>query len=166
MKNDSIKKMQASLIMFIFTAVLFSPLATPLSRNLTTSAQPETDKIIVNITRPLNHSFYMRNIRLFSRSSITFVYGPFIIAAKATSDEKIRHVNFYVNGILRKIDFLPPYTYDFTPITCFRHRITVRAFDAGGNTGSASITVFCWRMHPLLLLGGAYVLYRLISSKR
>jgi len=120
-------------------------------------------EINVTITRPTEHAYYLRNIKLFSmpRFSIprtTFIYGPITIAAKVTSNLSVDRVEFYIDGKLKKTDTIAPYNYRWSSLRCFKHTITVKAFDVQDNEALDEITVFKWRLHPILLLGAAYLL--------
>jgi len=122
------------------------------------TTQKEEEGIVVNITRPLDNSFYLRNFRLFSLPRNTIVYGPITIKAKVTADARVNRVEFYIDGKLRKIDIMPPYTYHWAPLRSFKHIIMVQAYDTAGHTASDELTVFKWRLHPLVLMGGALLL--------
>jgi hypothetical protein len=126
-----------------------------------TTQHQEEEKIMVNITRPLSNSFYLRNFRLFRLPRTTVVYGPIIIAAKVTADAKVDRVEFYIDGKLRKTDSRPPYTYYWAPLLSFKHIIMVRAYDTNEHYASDELTVFKWRFHPLILIGG----YTVLTSK-
>jgi uncharacterized repeat protein (TIGR02543 family) len=121
----------------------------------TTQKQQVEEGIIVNITRPLKNSFYLRNFRLLPLPRNTIIYGPITIKAKVTADAEVEKVEFYIDEKLRKTDTSAPYTYRWAPLRSFRHTITVRAYDTNGHTASDEITVFKWRLHPVILLGGA-----------
>jgi hypothetical protein len=128
------------------------------------TTQPEEQAgIVVNITRPLENSFYLRNRRLFSLPRRTVVYGPITITAEITSDSEVKRVEFYVDGRLKKIDFFPPYTYRWAPLQSFKHVITVIAYDSESNTASDEITVFKWRLHPIILICGVFLLDSLMK---
>jgi len=118
----------------------------------------QEEGIVVNITRPLDNSFYLRNIRLFSLPRTTVVYGPITIKAKVTADAGVDRVKFYIDGKLKKTDSSAPYTYHWAPLRSFKHVIMVRAYDTNGHTASDELTVFKWRLHPLVLMGGALLL--------
>ena len=122
------------------------------------TTQHKEEGIVVNITRPLDNSFYLRNIRLFSLPRTTVVYGPITIKAKVTADAGVDRVEFYIDGKLKKTDTSSPYTYHWAPIRSFKHVIMVRAYDTNGHTASDEVTVFKWRLHPLLIMGGALLL--------
>jgi hypothetical protein len=125
--------------------------------SFTTQSEGEQG-IVVNITRPLENSLYIRNLRLLSLRRTTVVYGPITIKAKVMADSEVDRVEFYIDGKLRKTDTREPYTYRWAPLRCFKHVITVTAYDINSNTASDEVTVFKWRLHPILLLSGAYVL--------
>ena len=126
-----------------------------------TTQSEEHTELTVTITRPLEKSFYLRNRRLFSLPRSTVVYGPITITAEVTSESAVKHVEFYVDGRLKKIDLFPPYTYRWAPLRCFNHVITVKAYDVESNTASDEITVFKWRLHPVIIIGGLIVLDKL-----
>ncbi|VVB59257.1 Concanavalin A-like lectin/glucanases superfamily protein [uncultured archaeon] len=107
-----------------------------------TTQQKNEEKIVVNITRPLNHSFYLRNIRLFSLPRNTIVFGSIKITAKVTADAGVDRVEFYIDGKLKKTDTIPPYTYHWITLKLFKHNIMVQAYDNHGNTASDELTVF------------------------
>ena len=128
-----------------------------------TTETEEQPGITVNITRPLGNSFYLRNRRLFSLPGATIVYGPMTITAEVTADSEVARVEFFIDGKLKKTDLIPPYTYRWAPLLCFKHVITVKAYDAESHIASDEITVFKWRLHPLILWSGAYLLQGLIK---
>ena len=107
-----------------------------------TTQQKKEREIVVNITRPLENSFYLRNIRLFSLPRTTFVLGSITITAQVTADAGVDRVEFYIDGILKKTDTRPPYTYHWVTLKLFKHVIMVQAYDTEGNTASDQLTVF------------------------
>jgi hypothetical protein len=114
--------------------------------------------ITVNITRPLEKSFYLRNFRLFPLPRNTIVYGPITIKAKVVADTEVDRVEFYIDGKIRKTDTRAPYTYRWAPLKSFKHTITVIAYDVQNHSATDEITVFKWRLHPILLMSGAFLL--------
>jgi len=128
-----------------------------------TTETEEHGEIMVNIMCPLENSFYIRNQRLFSLPQTTIVYGPITITAEVTADSEVTRVEFYIDGRLKKTDLIPPYTYRWAPLLCFKHVITVKAYDAESHIASDEITVFKWRIHPLILWSGLYLLKGLIK---
>jgi hypothetical protein len=72
-------------------------------------------------------------------------------------------VEFYIDSKLKKSDDSAPYTYRWAPLRSFKHNITVKAYDTKGNVAIDQITVFKWRLHPIILLGGAYIISDLMK---
>jgi hypothetical protein len=129
----------------------------------TTQHQHE-ESITVNITSPLDHSFYLRNRRLFSLPRSTIIYGPITITATVTSDAAVDHVEFYIDGKLKKTETVSPYEYRWSPFHCLRHEIMVRAYDINGHISSAELWVFKWRIHPLILIAGMALYLSAVNS--
>jgi hypothetical protein len=129
-----------------------------------TGGNQETS-INVTITRPLENSFYLRNFRLLRRlPGNTIIYGPITIKASVTvTNTSIDHVEFYIDSKLKKSDDSAPYTYRWAPLRSFKHNIAVKAYDTKGNVAIDQITVFKWRLHPIILLGGAYIISDLMK---
>lgn len=126
--------------------------------------EPPETSINVTISRPLENSFYLRNFRLLRHTRNTIVYGPIIIKAEATAvNTSVTKVEFYIDGKLKKSDDTAPYTYRWAPLRSFKHTIQVKAYAASGLTATDEVTVFKWRLHPILLLGGAYILSELMT---
>lgn len=127
------------------------------------TTEQEATEVNVTITRPKEHTFYLRSFKLFSlpRLSLprtTFIYGPIRITAAATAEEGVDRVEFYIDGKLKHTDKTAPYTYRWAPLRCFKHTITVIAYDIHENIASDEITVFKWRLHPVLLMIGGLLL--------
>jgi hypothetical protein len=125
----------------------------------TKQGEQQNGSINVTITRPLENSFYLRNFRLLRNTRNTIVYGPITIKASVTvTNTSVDRVEFYIDGKLKKSDDTAPYTYRWAPLRSFKHIITVKAYDSNGHVATDELTVFKWRLHPILLLGGAYIL--------
>lgn len=122
-----------------------------------TTQEKEGGAIVVNITCPLEHYLYLRNMRLLHLPRSTIVYGPIDITAEVSADRTVRHVDFYIDGILKQTDIQAPYEFHWAPLRCFRSQIMVKAYDDKGTVAIDELTVFKWRLHPLILLGGAYL---------
>lgn len=123
--------------------------------SFTTLKQESPGSISVTITKPLENSFYLRNIRLLRLPSTTIVYGPLTITADVTvSNTSVDRVEFYVDGKLKRVDDAAPYSYRWAPLRCFKHDLMVKAYATNGMTASDEITVFKWRLHPLLIAAG------------
>lgn len=131
--------------------------------SFTTQGEQE-ESINVTITRPLEHSFYLRNIRLLSlpRLSLprtTYIYGPITIKATVTvTNTSVDRVEFYIDGKLKKSDDTAPYTYRWAPLRSFKHTIMVKAYDIDQEVAIDQLTVFKWRLHPIILLGAGLLL--------
>ncbi len=126
--------------------------------------EPPQTSINVTISRPLENSFYLRNFRLLRHTRNTIVYGPIIIRAEAiATNTSVTKVEFYIDNKLKKSDDTAPYTYRWAPLRSFKHTIQVKAYAASGQIATDDVTVFKWRLHPILLLGGAYVLSELMT---
>lgn len=72
------------------------------------------------------------------------VKGTVYVAATATSSVRVRRVEFYINGLLKRTDTVSPYTYSWntTSIANGPYSITAKAYDASGNVGqSAAVAV-------------------------
>ena len=130
----------------------------PLWRFTTESDGP--GNITVSITRPREHSFYLRNFRLMKLPRNTIVYGPITITADVTADGTVDRVEFYIDGKLKKSDDSAPYSYRWSQLRCFKHEIIVKAYDTNDNSATDTLIVFKWRLHPLLIIGG----YLLLTS--
>jgi hypothetical protein len=126
----------------------------------TKQGEQQNGSINVTITRPLENSFYLRNFRLLQRlPGNTIIYGPITIKASVTvTNTSVDRVDFYIDEKLKKSDDTAPYTYRWAPLRSFKHTITVKAYDTNGHFATDELTVFKWRLHPVLLLGGAYLL--------
>lgn len=118
------------------------------------TTQSEAGELTVTITKPLENSFYLRNRRLISLPRQTIVYGPITITAEVTSDASVDRVEFYIDGKLKVSDDAAPYSYRWAPVRCFKHDIMVKAYDTNNQVASDEITVFKWRLHPLLIAAG------------
>jgi len=136
----------------------------PLWSFSTQEEQHQETSINVTITRPRANSFYLRNFRLLSlpRLSLprtTFIYGPITITASVTvTNTSVDRVEFYIDGKLRKSDDSAPYTYRWAPLRSFKHQLMVKAVSTDEQTAIDEITVFKWRLHPILLIGGGLLL--------
>ena len=76
-------------------------------------------------------------------TSINNTSATVAITATATDNIGVAKVDFYVDGALKSTDAASPYSYTWSTqgVTNGSHNITVKAYDAAGNVGSASSTV-------------------------
>jgi hypothetical protein len=109
------------------------------------------EKLNIILKKPVNHSFYLRNLRLFNLPRNTIIYGPIDITADIESDVGIDTVEFYVDYKLKKIDTTEPYTYRWNSLISFKHIIKVVVYDLNGNYVDDEIQVWKWRIHPILI---------------
>jgi hypothetical protein len=124
--------------------------------------------ITVNITKPLEKTFYLNDQARFSLLSNTIVYGKITITANVTSESAIDYVIFTIDGKLQSNDTEAPYECLWQPIIQFngmslKHTIKVVAYDVLGNNASDELNVTKWRFHPLpFILGAAAIASGLI----
>jgi hypothetical protein len=111
-------------------------------------------KLNIHITRPIEKSFYLRNLRLISLPRNTFIYGPIKIKVDIDSDYEINRVDFYIDNKLKKTDDKEPYSFRWRPLKSFSRTIKIVAYDIYGNFKEEEIQVLKWRVHPLLILSG------------
>lgn len=117
------------------------------------------DPPTVNITRPKKGLFYFRNFGLFPLIFTTIVYGPIDITVNATSDVGIDRVELYINNKLKETWTDEPYTYKWKPLLCMPYNIKAVAFDNANQNVSTSMNILKWRVHPILLLAGALIVF-------
>ena len=106
----------------------------------------------IELTNPLENFAYFRNQQISSLPSSTIVIGPCEISVDATDDVAIRRVEFYIDDVLRHVDYDEPYSMKWNT-GLFQHTIKAVAYDSSGHQTSVENTVFKWRVHPILLLG-------------
>lgn len=83
-------------------------------------------------------------VRVTSPSNGATVSGVVPLAATADDDVRVEKVDFWIDGVLRRIDRASPYTYSWDSRTApaGTHRIEARAYDIDGNrTWSTMVTV-------------------------
>jgi hypothetical protein len=119
-----------------------------------------TPHINLSFIQPQSNSFYLRNIRLFSLPNTTIIYGPHTFIVNASSIAGIETVEFYINGIKEHTDWTPLYTCMWEPLKCFGYTIKAVAYDTTGYNESIELSVFKWRVHPLLVMGGGFIIMR------
>jgi parallel beta-helix repeat protein len=98
------------------------------------------------ITHPRHESpshFYLRNIKLWMTKT-TFVFGSIAIRARTALNQdhgRITKVEFYVDGIKRHTDRLPPYVWQwrFNIPRIKPHELTVVVYDSNGHKNNDTI---------------------------
>ena len=125
-----------------------------------TTVSPPTNNITVNITKPVENYFYLRDNPVLPLRNRTFIYGAITIEVNATADAGIDRVELYVDGNLLDTSNETPYSFHWAPIISFQHTITAVAFDTAGNNASDEIEVWKWRVHPLLIMAGTALILK------
>jgi hypothetical protein len=95
----------------------------------------------VTITRPIN-AFY-----LFDKEKrplrFPFIIGTVTINANAYDTEyDIDRVEFLVDDVVRNIDFTAPYSWRWSTLSIFPHKISVTAYNSVGNCSKVYINVY------------------------
>ena len=106
---------------------------------------PYGEEPSVKITSPNEGFLYFRNLELFPLSN-TIIFGNIKVKALAASYvSNVERVEFYVDGILRKVDDTPPYDWRWRLSSHIKHRhtLTVVTYDNEGLISSDEIMV--WR---------------------
>jgi hypothetical protein len=82
-------------------------------------------------------------VSISSPTSGATVSGTITVSASASDNVGVAKVEFYLDGVLKQTDTSSPYTFswDTTTATNASHTLTAKAYDAAGNTASASVTV-------------------------
>ena len=99
--------------------------------------------VSVEIKVPEEGWLYFRNYEIIPLPN-TIIFGNIKIKTSAISyDSSIKKVEFYVDGILRKIDIIPPYEWRWRLSSHIKHRhiIKVVAYDRNGASSRDEIEV-------------------------
>jgi hypothetical protein len=118
--------------------------------------------IEIEFIHPQNNTFYLGNTPLFNISNNTIIYGSHTIIVNATSPHGITKVEFYINGQKEHTDNTSNYTFQWRPIRSFRHTIKAIAYDNNNSNASIELSVFKWRLHPVLILVAGFFIIRRI----
>jgi hypothetical protein len=106
---------------------------------------------LVKIIKPLNAIYIFNKPILPFRMPI--VIQSITIEVNASDNQSgIDRVEFYIDGVLKGNDSSAPYSYDWNEIRSGKRTIKVTAYDNAGNSASAEMLVFKWRIHPILLI--------------
>ena len=133
-----------------------------------TQGGEDTTPPLVEIVKPINNGIYIFNkfILPLKMTQMPIIVQMLTIEVNASDNESgINHVEFFIDGVLKGQDTSEPYSYDWKELLSGKHKITVKAFDNRGNSASAEILVFKWRLHPILILPILFlgVLWRVYS---
>ena len=63
------------------------------------------------------------------------------LVAQATDDVGVGKVELYANGILAGVDYSAPYTFGLNSLPTGRLTVAVKAYDAAGNVGQATVAL-------------------------
>jgi len=108
---------------------------------------PDGPSVLLERPAHLKGDFlYLRNLRIL-RFPSTVLIGNIYVKARAVNydnPERITKVEFYVDGILRKVDILPPYNWCWrlsSPLN-HKHIVSVIAYDSKERIGQDSCQVY------------------------
>lgn len=111
----------------------------------------DTTPPLVKITKPIN-AIYINNKPILP-VKMPIVVQLITIEVNASDNQSgIDRVEFYIDGVLIGNDSSAPYSYDWNEIRSGKRTIKVTAYDNAGNSASAEMLVFKWRIHPILLV--------------
>jgi len=96
----------------------------------------------VEITKPLENSFYLHNSHLFSIPGKTIIFGPIDVTVDVNTDSEMEKVEFYIDGKLKKTVTEDPFTFRWRPFKLFKHTIKVVAYNKDGNYAEDEIKVW------------------------
>jgi uncharacterized repeat protein (TIGR02543 family) len=111
----------------------------------------DTTPPLVKIIKPLN-AIYIFNKPILPLKMPVIVQLITIEVNASDNQSGINRVEFYINGVLKGNDSSAPYSYDWNEIRSGKRTIKVTAYDNAGNSASAEILVFKWRLHPILII--------------
>jgi hypothetical protein len=114
----------------------------------------------VSIIKPIEKTFYLRNLLQFGFPFGTIVYGPIKIEANASSASGIKKVELYINDKFKKETTKEPYSFRWAPLRCGRYTIKIIATDNLDNQAYDEIKVLKWRAHPFLIMAGIYIILK------
>ena len=103
----------------------------------------ETDNTppTIEIIKPVK-AVYVQNKKIFSFPA-TLIIGKIDIEAEASDNETIiTRVDFYVNNILKKRDYIKPYTWQWNETVFGKFKIKTTTYDIAGNQKSYEITLW------------------------
>jgi uncharacterized repeat protein (TIGR02543 family) len=111
----------------------------------------DTTPPLVEIVKPINAIYIFNKPVLPFRMPV--VVQLITIEVNASDNQSgIDRVEFYIDGVLKGNDSSAPYSYDWNEIRSGKRTIKVTAYDNAGNSASAEILVFKWRLHPILII--------------
>ena len=78
--------------------------------------------LTVEVTKPRSGYLYIFDREMFP-IGLTFIIGKITIEAEVTSDYYVERVDFYIDGQLKKSDYVEPYTCLLEDTLSFLHTI-------------------------------------------
>jgi hypothetical protein len=132
-----------------------NPATIIMDRNKTITAHfiqyVDTTPPTIEITKPINALYFFDTE--FSARESPFIIQMLTVTANASDTETdIEKVEFYINDGMRFVDSYAPYEFLWTEIISGQYTIKVIAYDNAGNSADTEISVFKWRLHPILVL--------------
>lgn len=79
---------------------------------------------------------------IYLKKNITIVIGSINISVEARDNAQIDRVEFYVDGVLKETDYLPPYSWEWDLRSFGRHTLMVVAYDTSENKNYAMMNVW------------------------
>ena len=113
----------------------------------------DTKAPVVEITKPIRNGMYIFNqfIMQFRSLKMPIIVHLLTIEVNATDNESgIDRVEFYINGVLKSSDDSTPYSHNWITLICGKYNLTAKAYDNAGNVAISELSVFRWRIHPIL----------------
>jgi len=96
----------------------------------------------LSIVRPVEKSFYLQNMHLFSLPRNTIIVGYIDIIGNVTSNIGVEKVEFYIDDNLKSTIINIPYNWTWDDRVFFRHKIKVIAYDNVGNKATKEMKVW------------------------
>lgn len=127
------------------------------STDITTVTIINDDYPTIRFTNPSEQGIYYWGTYLFPINQTSILIGPSQITVEAIDDVGIQRVEFYIDDILKQIDYEEPYSWTWS-IGILQHNLKAVAYDISGHQNSTEQPIFKWRFHPLLILSSLYVL--------
>jgi uncharacterized repeat protein (TIGR02543 family) len=106
---------------------------------------------VLQIVKPKN-AIYIFNQETYA-ARVPIIVQMITIEVNASDNQSgINRVEFLIDGVVKTNDSSAPFSYDWLDAQCGNHTIGVTVYDNAGNSASKEVTVFKWRMHPILII--------------
>jgi len=97
----------------------------------------------IKIIKPEPSIIYLNNKPIiYLNKNITIVIGNINITVEAKDNAEIDRVEFYVDGVPKKTDYLPPYNWNWNSKSFGKHTLMVVAYDTSGNKNYAMMNMW------------------------